>query len=306
MKKRNASELKDHVKKTPRTFLEPTAYLLPFIIGLGIFVIYPFINVILTSLKENYNAISGEFSGIGLGNYQYIIHDANFLNGLKNTFLYVLFVVPIATVLSLLVASMLNSDVKLKGLFQTCYFLPLVTSVTAIGLVWKWLYNYDYGLINYFLSLLGVDAINWLNNPAFNLPALIIYGIWNMMPMTIILLLAGYQNINPQYAVAARADGAKSGKIFFRITLPLLAPTLGLTMIINVISGSKVFTELFPLFNGKPGSAYSLYTVVYYLYDMFYVKWQLGPATASAVMLFLIVLVFTILQLIIQRKWKTY
>jgi len=306
MMKRGAFKGKDDEQLTARTFWEPAGYLLPFMLGLAIFTIYPFINVILLSFKEGYNAISGEFSGIGLSNYQYILQDANFLNGLKNTSLYVLYVVPIATVLSLLVASMLNSDIKLKGLFQTCYFLPMVTSITAIGLVWKWLYNYDYGLINYFLSLLGVEAINWLNNPVFNLPALIIYGIWNMIPMTIILLLAGYQNINPQYAVAARVDGAKKGTIFFRITLPLLAPTLGLTMIINVIYGSKVFTELFPLFNGKPGSAYSLYTVVYYLYDMFYVKWKLGPAAASAVILFLIVLIFTILQLIIQRKWKNY
>lgn len=123
---------------------------------------------------------------------------------------------------------------------------------------------------------------------------------------TIILLLSGFQNINPQYYTAARIDGASSGRIFRRITVPLLAPTLGLTMIVNVISASKVFSELFPLFNGNPGSAYSLYTVVYYLFDMFYKQWQLGPAAASAVVLFVIVLIFTMLQLFIQRKWKNY
>jgi multiple sugar transport system permease protein len=136
----------------------------------------------------------------------------------------------------------------------------MVTSITAVGLVWKWLFNYDYGLINYLLSIFGISAVNWLNNPAYNLAALIIYSIWSMLPFTIILLLAGFQNVDPQYYTAARVDGAKSSKIFFRITLPLLAPTIGLTMIINMISASKVFTELFPLFNGKPGSAYSLYT----------------------------------------------
>ncbi len=296
----------DREKLTPRTFLEPAAFLLPFMIGLIIFTIYPFINVILMSFQEGYSVMTGEFSAIGLGNYRQIIADPNFMSGLKNTGMYVLFVVPIATALSLLIASLLNTDIKLKGLFQTCYFLPMVTSITAVGLVWKWMFNYDYGLINYGLSLLGADAINWLNNPAFNLPALIIYGVWNMMPFTIILLLAGYQSIDPQYYTAARADGAKQGRIFFRITVPLLAPTLGLTMIVNVISASKVFSELFPLFNGKPGAAYSLYTVVYYLYDMFYNRWALGPAAASAVVLFVIVLVFTFLQLAIQRKWKNY
>ena len=296
----------DREKLTAKTVLEPMAFLAPFLAGILIFTAYPFISVLITSFKEGYNMVSGEFTGFGLGNYTQIIADPNFLNGLKNTGLYVLFVVPLATVISLLVATLLNGEIKLKGLFQTCYFLPMVTSITAVGLVWKWMFNYDYGLINYFLSFFGADAINWLNDPRYNLPALIIYGIWNMLPFTIILLLSGYQNINPQYYTAARADGAKGGRIFFRITVPLLAPTIGLTLIINMISASKVFTELFPLFNGKPGSAYSLYTVVYYLYDMFYAKWKLGPASASAVILFVIVFLFTIIQLIIQRKWKNY
>ncbi len=296
----------DREKLTARTFLVPAAFLAPFLIGLILFTIYPFINVVLISFKENYKVLTGEFSGFGLDNYRDVIADPNFLNGLRNTALYVLFVVPIATALSLLIATLLNGNIRLKGLFQTCYFLPMVTSVTAVGLVWKWLFNYDYGLINYLLSLFGLQAVNWLNDPAYNLPALVIYGIWSMIPFTTILLLAGFQNVNPQYYTAARVDGAKSGRIFFRITLPLLAPTIGLTLIINMISASKVFSELFPLFNGNPGAAYSLYTVVYYLYDAFFVKWKLGRAAASAVILFLIVLVLTMIQLFIQRKWKNY
>ena len=296
----------DGEKITVKTFAEPAAFLAPFLIGLLIFTVYPFIRVIIISLQENYNLMDDTFSGMGIGNYTKIFNDPNFINGLKNTGLYVLFVVPISIALSLLIATLLNSCTKLQGLLQTCYFLPMVTSVIAVGLVWKWMFNYDYGLINYFLSLFNIDPINWLNDPKYNLAALIIYGIWNMMPFTIILLLSGYQNINPQYYTAARADGAKSTRIFFRITVPLLAPTLGLTIIINVINASKVFSELFPLYNGKPGSAYSLYTVVYYLFDMFYKQWELGPAAASAVILFIIVLIFTMIQLFIQRKWKNY
>ncbi len=288
------------------SIIEPALFLAPFLIGLVIFTVYPFINVILLSFKEDYNMLTGVFSGIGFQNYTDVVSDPNFLSGLRNTFLYALFVVPIATALSLLIANMMNGNIKLKGLFQTCYFLPMVTSVTAVGLVWKWLYNYDYGLINYLLSLFGVNAINWLNDPRYNLPALIIYGIWSMIPFTTILLLAGFQNVDPKYYTAARVDGAKDIKIFFRITLPLLAPTIGMTLIVNTISASKVFSELFPLFNGKPGSAYSLYTVVYYLYDAFYVQWKLGRAASSAVILFIIVLILTMVQLFIQRKWKNY
>lgn len=297
---------KDGEPVTVRTFLEPLAYLLPFLVGLAVFAIYPFVNVFVISFKENFNFMTGKFTALGFGNYVKIFADPNFLSGLKNTGLYVLFVVPIATVLSLLVATLLNGNIKLKAFFQTAFFMPMVTSITAVGLVWKWMFNYDYGLINYFLSFFNIQAINWLNNPKYNLAALVIYGIWNMMPFTIILLLAGYQNINPQYYTAARVDGAKPMRIFFRITLPLLAPTLGLTLIVNMISASKVFTELFPLFNGNPGSAYSLYTIVYFLYDKFYKQWQLGLAAASAVVLFFIVLLFTIIQLVIQRKWKNY
>lgn len=293
-------------RATVRTFLEPAAFLAPFLIGLILFTLYPFINVFLISFKEGYKVLSGEFTSFGFQNYETVMSDPNFLNGLKNTGLYVVLVVPIATVLSLLIATLLNNDIKLKGFFQTCYFLPMVTSITAIGLVWKWLFNFDYGLINYFLSVFGIDPVNWLNNPAYNLAALVIYGVWSMIPFTTILLLAGFQNVNPQYYTAARADGAKGGRIFFRITLPLLAPTIGLTLIVNMISASKVFSELFPLFNGQPGSAYSLYTVVYYLYDAFFVQWKLGRAAASAVILFAIVLVLTMIQLFIQRKWKNY
>lgn len=291
---------------TPRSMLEPAFYLLPFLLGLLIFTVYPFLNAFLISVKENYVLMTGGYTSVGLGNYARIFADPDFMNGLKNTGLYVIIVVPVATAISLMIATLLNEKIRLKGLFQTAYFMPMVTAVVAVGLVWKWLYNYDYGLINYFLSVFGVDSINWLNNPAYNLLALVIFGIWKMMPLTIILLLAGLQNINPQYYTAARVDGAKSLRIFYRITIPLLAPTLGLTMIVNMINAFMVFQELFPLFNGKPGSAYSLYTIVYYLYDMFYTQWEFGFAAAASVVLFGIVLVFTLLQIFIQRKWKHY
>ena len=283
--------------------IEPVLYLLPFLIGLVIFTVYPFISVIIISFKNNYHILTGASAGFGFENYRYIFYDRDFISALKNTSLYVLFTVPISTALSIFFAIMLNMKVKLVGFFQTAFFMPMVTSVTAVGLVWKWFYNFDFGLFNYLLSLFGIKAINWLNDPAFALTSIIIYGIWNILPITVIIILSGLQSINPHYAKAAEVDGAGPLLIFRRITLPLLAPTVALALIINVISTSKVFTELFPLFNGRPGPAFSLYTVVYYIYDMFYLKWRLGPASASAVILFLIVFAFTMLQLIIQRKW---
>ncbi|MFC4598911.1 carbohydrate ABC transporter permease [Cohnella hongkongensis] len=294
----------DAPRTTVRTFLEPLAYLSPFLIGIGIFTVYPFLNVLLLSFQEDYNLLRKQFSGYGLANYAAIVQDPAFLSGLQNTMVYILTVVPASTIVSLAIAVLLIQKIKLSVFFQTAYFLPLVTSVTAVGLVWKWMYNFDYGIVNFLLSLVGAEAINWLNSPAYAMPALVMYGIWSMLPFTIILLLAGLQNVNAQYYTAAQIDGAKPFKIFRRITVPLLAPTIGLVLIVNTINASKVFDELFPLFNGRPGPAHSLYTVVYYLYDQFYVQWKLGTAAASATILFLLVFAFTMAQLYIQRKWK--
>ncbi len=285
---------------------EPFIYLAPFLIGIIVFTLYPVINIVLISFKEGYRQITGAFTGYGLGNYARILSDPYFINALKNTAMYVIFVVPISTVLSLFFANLLNQKIKGIAIFQTAFFLPMVTSVTAIGLVWKLMFNDRIGVINAVLGLFGVEPIGWLIDPSMNIWALIIYGIWNMMPFTIILLLSGLQNIDPLYYTAARVDGASSSKQFFRITVPLLAPTIGLTCIINMISASKVFGELFPLFNGSPGTAYNLFTVVYYIYYEFSVSRHLGYAAAASIILFLIVFVFTMIQLYVQRKWKYY
>lgn len=250
--------------------------------------------------------MTGAFSGFGFDNYVHIFTDPYFINSLKNTALYVIFVVPISTVLSLFFANLLNQKIKGIGIFQTAFFLPMVTSVTAIGLVWKLMFNHRFGVINAILGLFGIGQINWLLDPSMNIWALIIYGIWNMMPFTIILLLSGLQNIDPLYYTAAKVDGAGSAKTFFRITVPLLAPTIGLTCIINTISASKVFGELFPLFSGRPGTAYNLFTVVYYIYYEFNVSYHLGYAAAASIILFLIVFVFTMIQLYVQRRWQYY
>jgi multiple sugar transport system permease protein len=287
----------------PKRYIEPLAYLAPFLIILIVFTIYPVFNVFRMSFMNDYNFITGAHSGFGLENYASLFSDPYFLSALRNTFIYVVWVVPVGSALSLLFAILLNKELRFTGFFQTVYFLPLVTSIIAVGLVWKWMYNFDYGLFNYLLKLLGLNPINWLNDPEYALAALIIYGTWSMMPFTIILFLSGLQAIDETYFTVARLDGAGSFRIFRRITLPLLSPTIALVIIINVINSSKVFTELYPLFNGKPGPAYSLYTVVFYIFDMFFNKWKVELAAAASIVLFLIVFLFTCVQLYLQKKW---
>ena len=282
------------------------AYLLPFLLSVGIFTVYPMVNVLLTSFEHDYNALTGEFSGVGFENYAAVISDPYFRSAVANTVLYVALVVPISTVLAVFFANLINKKLRLNSLFQTAYFLPLVTSTTAVGLAWKWMYHVDYGVINYLLGLFGVEKIGWLTDVHYGMAALVIYGIWSILPFTIIIVLPGMQGIDEKLSVAARVDGAGSARIFFRITLPLLMPTIGLVIVINIISTFKVFAELFPLFDGEPGVAYTLYTVVYYIYDMFYSKWRFDKACAAAILLLLIMVVFTRIQSFIQKKWNYY
>ena len=281
--------------------VEPYVYLLPFMLFLIVFTIYPVINVFILSFKENYSYLRGTFDGWSLENYKEVLTDDKFKQSMINTFLYVLFVVPISTAIATFIAHLLNQKIKGIAFFQTAFFMPMVTSITAVGLIWRFMYNKKYGVFNYFLSLFGVEPIGWLTDSAWSLVALVIFGIWNILPFTIILLLAGMQNIDEMYYTAAKVDGAKPAKIFFRITVPLLSPTIFLVSIMNTISSFKVFSELFPLFNGKPGPYFNLYTVVYYIRYAMMEKRKYGYAAAAAVILFICIMIFTFIELLIKK-----
>ena len=282
--------------------IEPWLYLSPFLIFIIIFTLYPVINVFTISFKENYSYLRGTFKALNFENYKYVLSDDKFTSGLRNTALYVLFVVPVSTAISLFFANLLNKKVKGSAIFQTAFFLPMVTSVTAVGLIWRLMYNQQYGIINWLLSKLGIEKIGWVTESRWSLLALIIFGTWNILPFTIIILLSGMQNINETYYTVARVDGAKPARIFFRITVPLLSPTIFLVCIVNTISCFKVFSELYPLFYGKPGPYYNLYTVVYYIRYAMMEKRKYGYAAAAAVILFLCIFVVTLLELYLKKR----
>lgn len=295
---------KDIQKRMLKDKIEPFLYLFPFMLFLIVFTIYPVINVFILSFKENFSYLRGTFDGIGLANYQEVLNDEKFRQALMNTFLYVLCVVPISTAIATFTAYLLNHKIKGIAIFQTAYFMPMVTSITAVGLIWRLMYNQKYGIFNYILSLFGIEKIGWLTESKWSLIALVIFGIWNILPFTIILLLSGLQNIDEIYYTAAKVDGAGSGKIFFRITVPLLSPTIFLVSIMNTISSFKVFSELYPLFNGKPGPYYNFYTVVYYIRYAMMEKRKYGYAAAAAVILFFCIMIFTFIELFFKNKNK--
>ncbi len=282
--------------------IEPWLYLSPFLIFIIIFTLYPVINVFTISFKENYSYLRSTFSKLSLENYKYVLTDEKFTSGLRNTALYVLFVVPVSTAIALFFANLLNKKVKGSAIFQTAFFLPMVTSVTAVGLIWRLMYNQQYGIINWLLSKFGIEKIGWVTESRWSLLALIIFGTWNILPFTIIILLSGMQNINETYYTVARVDGAKPMRIFFRITVPLLSPTIFLVSIVNTISCFKVFSELYPLFYGKPGPYYNLYTVVYYIRYAMMEKRKYGYAAAAAVILFLCIFIVTLLELYLKKR----
>lgn len=286
-----------------RAKVAPFLYLLPYLVGTGIFVLYPIVYLVIVSFQEDYNLLTREFSDYGVENYSKVLSSADFHNALLNTSMYAAVVVPVTLALSMLFAAVLVRIKFLKAFYQTAYFLPLVTSSVAIGMVWKYLYNADYGLFNFLLSLVG-EPVNWLNDPKWNLLALIIFGIWNGLPFTILILTAALQSINTQLYTAAQIDGAGVTQRFFRITVPLMSSTLGFLFLLNLINSVKVFSELFPLFNGKPGAGYTLYTIVYYIYEQLSISVDLGMAAAASMLLLVVMIALAGIQIAIQRNRK--
>ena len=304
MKKKKQPAEQELGERSFFTRIEPFLYLLPFFLGIAVFTLYPVVNVVLMSFKEGYSHLTRNFTQWGMDNYQAVLRDPKFAQAIGNTVKYVVCVVPISTCIAVVVAYLLNQKLRFSALFQTAYFLPMVTSITAVGLAWKLMYNKNFGIINYILSFFGIDKIPWLENAAWSIPALVIFGVWNILPFTIILLLSGLQNIDPQYYTAARVDGSSGVRIFLRITVPLLAPTIFLVCIVNTISCFKVFSELYPLFNGKPGPFNNLYTVVYYIRYAMMENRKYGVAAAAAIVLFGFIFVFTMIQRVVQ-SWMS-
>ncbi len=277
-------------------------YLLPSIIVLCVFTIYPLIKTFIMSFMEDYNLVKGTYTAINLANYKELFSDSTFLAALKNTGIYVIFVVPISVVLSLIIAVFINDVVRGKAIFQTLYFLPYVTSVIAIGLVWRWMFNSNYGLINSILNIFGIESIEWLNLPKYAMPALIIFSVWKSLAFNILIFLSGLQTIPQDIYRAARVDSTPKMRVFFKLTVPQMKPIIVYAFMMGFISAFKVYNEVYSLFGGtRAGPANSAITVVYYIYTKFYNSYRYGLAAAAAVVLFVIIFVFTMLERYVTR-----
>ena len=274
-------------------------FLLPSLLLILIFSIYPLIRSFYMSFQGGF-LLNQHF--VGLDNYTQIFHDPVFLQSLKNTAIFGVFVVPIALVISLLIAWIIFEKVKHKAVFETIFFMPYVTSMIAVGIIFQYFFNKSYGIVNFLIGLVGIPPVGWLDDIHMSIPTLIIFGIWNGLAFNIIILLSGFRNINPEYYTIADMYGASSWEKFSRITLPQLLPTISFLLTVNFIGAFKVYTEVFALFGGQAGIANSAVTAVFYIYNKFYLMGRSGVAMAASVVLFLIIIVITIVQRLITRR----
>ena len=286
-------------------------YLLPAVLFLGFFMVYPLIDVFVYSFEEGYNSASQTYFGTGLYNYSYVLRDPYFLQALKNTFILVIITVPVSTALALLISVGLASLKPVKKLYQTIYFLPYVTNTLAVGLVFMILFKrtpYTDGLVNLVIQLFGGEAIDFIDGPYWaKMFVLCFYTVWVVMPFKILILTSALASVKEDYYRAARVDGTGKLRIFTRITLPMISPTLFYLIITGFIGAFKAYADSVALF-GTNLNAAGMNTIVGYVYDMLYGDSGGYPsyASAAAIILFAIVLTITCINLLVSRKHVHY
>ena len=286
-------------------------YLLPAFLFLGVFMVYPLIDVFIYSFEEGYNSASQTSFGVGAYNYSYILHDPYFLQAVKNTFILVIITVPISTGLALLISVALSSIQKLRELFQTVFFLPYVTNTLAVGLVFMILFKktpYTDGFANLILGFLGMSPIDFIDGPYWaKMFVLCFYTVWVVMPFKILVLTSALASVNEEYYNAAKLDGTSKLRTFTHITLPMISPTLFYLIITGFIGAFKAYSDAVALF-GTDLNASEMNTIVGYIYDMLYGNSGGYPsyASAAAIVLFSIVLTITCINLLVSKKHVHY
>ena len=291
--------------------LKAWLYLLPAILFIGVFMVYPLIDVIIYSLEEGYNSASQTYFGVGLYNYGYVLRDPFFLQAIKNTLILVFITVPLSTAISLAISVALASIKKLRDLFQTVYFLPYVTNTLAVGLVFMILFKptaYSDGLVNLFLSIFGISPIDFIDGPYWaKMLTLCVYTIWVVMPFKILILTTAIASVKQDYYNAAMIDGTSKWRTFYKITLPMISPSLFYLIITGFIGAFKAYSDAVALFGTNLNVA-EMNTIVGYVYDMLYGEGGGYPsyASAAAIILFVIVLTITVINLLVSKKKVHY
>ncbi|MGC8797443.1 MAG: carbohydrate ABC transporter permease [candidate division WOR-3 bacterium] len=316
-----------NLSRRSKPALNALLFLLPALIILLVFRLIPIVLSIRMSLYDW--GMAGPRAFVGLSNYLEVLRDPMFYKSLLNTGWYILFEVPATLFLSLFIALLLNQQIRGLGIYRTIYYLPVVTSIVAVSVVWKWILHPDRGVFNYLLSLAGITGIRWLQDPrglfqlllgargetlpyalrgpSIALLSLVLMGIWKALGYNIVIFLAGLQNIPKTYYEAAKIDGASRFKTFWKITWPLLSPTTYYVLIMSSIAAFETFAQVWIMTGPPPGGPLSTTRVVmYYFYENAFELWRLGYGASIAFIAFLIILGLTILQRLVLEKRVHY
>lgn len=286
-------------------------YLLPAILFLGVFMVYPLIDVFIYSFEENFKSVSQTYTGVGFENYIYILGDVEFYNALRNTLIMVGITVPVSTIIALLLAAGLNAIKPLKKVFETIFFLPYVTNTLAIGLVFMIIFDvtpFTPGLFNSFLGLFGVSPVDWIDGPyAAKMFVMCFYIIWAVLPFKIIVLIGALQGVKKDYYQAASIDGASRFRQFRKITVPLISPMISYLVITGFIGAFKEYNNAVALFGTNLMEA-EMNTIVGYIYTSLYSEVGGFPsyASAAAIVLFVVIMGITAINLAVSKKHVHY
>lgn len=289
-------------EKSWKRILVISIFLLPSMLGFIIFTGFPIISSFFISFTEWDLISSPKF--IGLDNYIDLLNDQAFWDALKHSLIFIAGYLPTVMVISLGVALMINQKIKFKSFYRSAYFAPVVTSWVAVSLIWKWLLNPTYGLVNYFLSWFGIQGPAWLQDPNWAMVGIIITSVWKDIGFVMILFLAGLQGISETYYEAADIDGASSFKKFRHITLPLLAPTTFFVFVISLINSFQVFDQVMIMTEGGPAGSTTV--MVQLIYNHAFRYFEMGYAAALSWVLFIIIFIITAIQLKLQKRWADY
>ncbi len=281
------------------------AFLLPTVLGLIILNIIPIFQTIYESFFKTGAFGKGNIF-IGVENYQKLIADVQVWQSLWNTIKYALVEVPLAIIISLVLAVFLNRKLRGRTVFRTIYFLPMVAAPAAVAMVWTWLYNTEFGLINQLLKMFGLGPVNWISNPDIAFISIALVGVWMVIGYNMVLFLAGLQEIPKDYYEAADIDGAGAVRQLFRLTMPLLSPTMFFVTVTRIIAALQVFDVIYMMMHKSNPALPRTRSLVYLFYQYSFIEGKKGYGSAIVILLLLVILLVTALQLFAQKRWVNY
>lgn len=280
-------------------------FLFPTISGLLILNIIPIFQTVWQSFFKT-GAFGKGNVFIGFGNYIKMFADSTVYQALINTFKYALVEVPLSIAIAIVLAVLLNRKMRFRGAYRTGYFLPMVAAPAAVAMVWRWLYNYEFGLLNHILQSIGLPPANWISHPDTTFIAIAFVGVWSVIGYNMVLFLAGLQEIPTDYYEAADIDGASPIRQFFSITLPLLSPTMFFVTVTRIIAALQVFDTIYIMLDRTSPSFYKTQSLVFLFYRYSFMESNKGYGSAIVLLLLLVIMIITIIQIRLQKKWVSY